>query len=141
MSSKGKKNTKSKEKKKPVKPKKEKKLKPYCGISEIPKNHRLGSMKECADAGQIRYYGLHKIDKLVVGSSIKVSQNEEKTLRVKLAGLRGSATKLGKDYKKAKTDKEKKKLIEEYKIVKHQIESVQEKINKIEEKQKKEKKK
>jgi hypothetical protein len=129
-----------KEKPKP-KPKKEPKLKIYCGINEIPKRHRMGSMKECSDAGQIRYYGLHKIDKLVVKSSIKVSENEEKTLRVKLAGLKGTASKLGMDFKKAKTEKEKNKLVEEYKITKRQIDNVWEKIEKIMEKQTKNKKK
>jgi len=138
MSAKPKKNTKSKGK--TEKPKKEKKLKIYCGIDETPKNSRIGSMKECADAGQIRYYGLHKIDKRVVNSSIKVSINEEKILRVKLAGLKGSALRLAKDYKIAKTEKNKKQIMDEYKIIKQQIVIVQDKINKIEEKQKKQKK-
>lgn len=143
MSTKSKKNdnkSKDKKKKDTKKPKKEPKLKVYCGINEIPKRHRMGSMKECSDAGQIRYYGLHKIDKLVVKSSLKVSENEEKNLRVKLAGLKGTAMKLGGDYKKAKTEKEKNKLVEEYKITKRQIDNVWEKLEKIVEKQNKNKK-
>ena len=35
----------------------------YCGVSKIPKGQKRGSMKECAEKGQIRYYGIKKIDK------------------------------------------------------------------------------
>lgn len=38
----------------------------YCGIGKVPKNSRLGSMKECAENGQIRYYGLKKIDTKII---------------------------------------------------------------------------
>ena len=38
----------------------------YCGIGQIPKGARLGSMKECADRNQIRYYGIKKIDPKLV---------------------------------------------------------------------------
>ncbi len=132
----------SKPKKEP-KPKKESKpkrvavLKPYCGINEIPKRHRLGSMKECADAGQIRYYGLNKIDKLVVNSTLKVSEKAERALRIKLAGLKGTSGRILKDFKVAKNEKEKNKLIEEYKTIKYQTQIVIDKLIKIEEKQKK----
>lgn len=38
----------------------------YCGIGKIPKKSRLGSMKECAEKKQIRYYGLKKVDSRLV---------------------------------------------------------------------------
>jgi hypothetical protein len=137
--------SKSKKKDKPKpKPKKEPKLKPYCGINEIPKRHRMGSMKECADAGQIRYYGLNKIDKLVVKSSIKVKENEEKKLRVRLAGLKGYTKKLMEDFTKAtknKKEKEIEKLKEEYRKVKKEYDIIVSKIIKIEEKQEQEREK
>ena len=34
----------------------------YCGIGKIQKGHRRGNMRECAEKGQIRYYGIKKID-------------------------------------------------------------------------------
>ena len=34
----------------------------YCGIGKIPKNKKMGSMKECAEKNQIRQYGVKKID-------------------------------------------------------------------------------
>lgn len=35
---------------------------PYCGIGDPKKGQKRGSMRECAEKGQIRYYGIHKID-------------------------------------------------------------------------------
>jgi hypothetical protein len=32
----------------------------YCSIGKVPSGKRLGSMKECAELGQIRYYGIKK---------------------------------------------------------------------------------
>ena len=38
--------------------------KPYCGVSEkVPKGFHRATMQECIDNKQVRYYGLHKIDK------------------------------------------------------------------------------
>lgn len=36
---------------------------PYCGVNEPPKKHRRGSIQECLEKGQIRYYGLAKVSK------------------------------------------------------------------------------
>lgn len=38
----------------------------YCGINKVPKNKRLGSMKECAEKKQVSYWGLKKIDTRVL---------------------------------------------------------------------------
>ena len=38
----------------------------YCGIKEIPKNAKRGSMRECAEKNQIRYWGLKKVDSRVL---------------------------------------------------------------------------
>jgi len=38
--------------------------KPYCGIeTKVPKGYHRATMQECIDNKQVRYYGLHKIDK------------------------------------------------------------------------------
>ena len=34
----------------------------FCGIGKVPAKSRLGSMKECAEKKQIRYYGVKKVD-------------------------------------------------------------------------------
>jgi hypothetical protein len=53
-----------------------KKLEPYCGIKDpLPKNKRLGTMDECYTAGEVRYYGLNKIDSKVIKSKKKKDIN------------------------------------------------------------------
>jgi hypothetical protein len=37
--------------------------KTYCGIGPVPKNQKRGSMLECAKKKQVRFYGLHTVDK------------------------------------------------------------------------------
>ena len=53
------------------KSKKESKLKPYCGIKTVPKNKRRGTMDECYSRGEIRYFGLNKIDSKVIENKKK----------------------------------------------------------------------
>lgn len=36
--------------------------KPYCGVGKLPKDSRIGTMRECAEKRQVRYYGIKKID-------------------------------------------------------------------------------
>ena len=53
-----------------------KKLEPYCGIKDpIPKNKRLGTMDECYTAGEVRYYGLNKIDSKIIENKKKKDKN------------------------------------------------------------------
>jgi hypothetical protein len=49
-----------------------KKIEPYCGIKDpLPKNKRLGTMDECYTIGEVRYYGLNKIDSKVIENKRK----------------------------------------------------------------------
>ena len=41
---------------------KQKKAKIYCGVADVPKGSKLGSMVECAKKNQVRYWGVKKID-------------------------------------------------------------------------------
>jgi hypothetical protein len=75
----------------------------YCGIEKVPKGKRLGSMIECAEKGQVRYYGLNKIDTRVL-EHVRNEKKNDKTqsklrdkLIVKLVEL--------KEKKKILTDK------------------------------------
>jgi len=45
----------------------------YCGIGKIPKRQRRGNMKECAEKGQVRYYGIKKIDT----KTLEASKNKD----------------------------------------------------------------
>jgi hypothetical protein len=53
----------------------------YCGCKEKPpKNSVFGSMKECAEKGQIRRYGVKKIDRLLIDH---MENAKKKTINVK----------------------------------------------------------
>lgn len=69
-------------------------MKPYCGIHKVPKGKKTGTMKECMDIGQIRKYGLQKIDPRTLQSkklsaATKVDQNVRDRLIKKLVSARG----------------------------------------------------
>ena len=117
--------------KKVAKPKKEPKKSVFCGISQpIPKTHRLGSMKECLDLKQVRYYGLKKIDSKLA-DSINIKKETKNELMIKMAGLRGKLTKLKRDNDNSKNFDEKTKIIAEYEKIRKEILSLNEKIQKM----------
>lgn len=89
----------------------------YCGIRPIPKGSRLGSMKECADKREIRYYGIKKIDPKLIGTiqgakktnsrdlifkEITKNKGKIKNIKNKIAGTKDKAIKdkLQKDLEK-----------------------------------------
>jgi hypothetical protein len=37
-----------------------------CGVKELKKNQRRGTMMECAAKKQVRYYGVKKVDKIIL---------------------------------------------------------------------------
>jgi len=62
----------------------------YCGIDDIPKGYRRGTMKECADKGQVRYYGIKQIDSRLV-ASINAKKNPPKVDELKVLGDKQAA--------------------------------------------------
>lgn len=84
----------------------------YCGIGKVPKNSQLGSMKECAEKGAVRYWGLKKVDpKLIEAMKRKSSKKESRDkLAIKMVGLRGRVNKLKKDISGTKDKKQKAEL-------------------------------
>lgn len=73
----------------------------YCGCREVPKGKTRGSMKECADCGQIRYYGLKKTDPLIImAKSNKNKLNVKKrkqALTLKYVALAGKIKRVKSD--------------------------------------------
>lgn len=73
----------------------------YCGIGPIPKNKIRGTIEECLNAKQVRYWGIEKIPKNVIDAQKK----DKKTLQaemLKMKSLEGKAKKLIDDVKKYK---------------------------------------
>ena len=117
--------------KKVLKPKKEPKLKVFCGITQpIPKGYKLGSMKECLEKKQVRYYGLKKIDSKLA-DSINIKKESKNELMIKIAGLRGKLSKIKRDIDNSKNFEEKKKLTEEFETIRLQILSLNDKMQKM----------
>lgn len=121
--------------------------KSYCGLGKIPKGHKRGSMKDCVMAGQVRYYGIKKVDPRLLESRLKLQKEDTReSLLIKIAGLKGRINKLRR-YKDAikvsvakKSDLEKrKKIINEIKKIRQNISALQVKLRKISRKPKKRK--
>ena len=84
----------------------------YCGCGKIPKGYKKGSMSECVEMGQVRLYGLYKINpKLLEKTKPKEKLVTVKELTSLIAKLRGVKLKLERELKGEK-DASKKKLIE-----------------------------
>jgi hypothetical protein len=87
--------------------------KAYCGIGKVPKGYHRASMKEAAEKGQVRYFGLYKIDQKLVDSVKREPLTGKNVLLKKWAGLNGRIKKLEGDirYKKDPKDKENAKVL------------------------------
>ena len=51
----------------------------YCGIDEVPKGKKRGTLEECTAAGQLRYYGIKKIDAKKVAKTKAETKTKTKT--------------------------------------------------------------
>jgi hypothetical protein len=50
-----------------------------CGIGDLKKGERRGTMKECVEKGQVKYYGLKKIDSITLKKLTAVKKKPSKT--------------------------------------------------------------
>jgi len=125
-------------------------VEPYCGTGKIPKGKRRGSVKECLDRGEVRYYGIKQIDPRLLEAHKEKKYDMEKTddLLVRYASMKGKLKnmieKIKKEENPDRKDKMKisaKKLLEETKMISNKIAKAQKKNKKTEEKPKKSSKK
>ena len=68
-----------------------------CGIHKLKKGERRGTMKECAEKGQVRYYGLKKIDSRVL-DNVKNSKTKDNSRKAIVKKMINYKTKI-KNYK------------------------------------------
>jgi len=81
----------------------------YCDVGEVPKGKRRGSMKECAELGQVRYYGEKKMDKKMVSVAVELKNAKKnksvgaakqlENLKLKWSELQGKKNKLTREIK------------------------------------------
>ena len=105
----------------------------YCSIGAVPKGQKLGSMQQCAEKKQIRYYGIKKIDQKLLEAIKKGSKAKESRdkLAIKMVGLRGKISKLNKQIPTEKDKKEKEKLKKEVEKIKADLEETSNKFSKL----------
>ena len=120
----------------------------FCGIGKVPKGKKLGSMKECVEHGQVRYYGLKKVDERLIESmskkgskkGSKAGTDDVKTkiqkLTIELVTIRGKIKNIEKKIVKEKDDKKKKQLEKEIKTQIEKSKKLRSDIDKLEQKQK-----
>ena len=108
---------------------------PYCGIGDMPKGYRRGSMKECAERGQIRYYGIKKIDSTTIANA-KAKKESPKMILSKMIILDGRAKKLVRDYKYEKDPDKKEKIKQRVKKIEEQIKQLRKQKELMEKQQK-----
>ena len=115
----------------------------FCGIGKLPKGKKLGSMKDCVEHGQVRYYGLKKIDERLIESMSKKgskklnsSSTDLKTqiqkLTIDLISIRGKIKNIEKKIIKEKDDKKKKQLEKDIKTLSEKSKKIRSDIDKLE---------
>lgn len=100
----------------------------YCGVNNVPKGKHRGSMKECAEKGEIRYYGIKKVDKrLIEGVKAKKYKKLNKPqMYAKRGELTGKIKALKDKIKSEKDDIKKDKLKEEGKRLLRELKQIEE---------------
>lgn len=68
-------------------------VKVSCSIKDLTKGQRRGTMMECADKKQIRYYGLKKIDKVILDKLTGKKSKRQYTFNEALGKVNGLKTK------------------------------------------------
>ncbi len=88
--------------------------KPYCGIKDVPKGSHRGSMKECLERDQVRFFGVKQIDSRMLASSGKVKGDPTAVdkIKLKIVGLRGRESRIEKEMNSKKANNDKNKMEE-----------------------------
>lgn len=108
----------------------------YCGAGKVPKGQSRGSMKQCIDKNQIRYWGVKKVDSrlLETRGKKKGSKVTRDKLAVKMIGLRGKVSKLSKMVAEEKDKKKKTRLSRDLQKAKTEFKEVAAMFNKLDKK-------
>jgi len=106
----------------------------YCGIEKLPKDKKRGTMKECAEAGQIRYYGIKKIDEKLV-EHVKKSKKKKTTqesaqdaLKIQVVRIRGRLAAIKRELNGEKDKSKIKKLKDEQEKISTELKKLLEKL-------------
>lgn len=96
----------------------------FCGIGKIPKGYKRGTMKDCLEKKQVRYYGLKKVDPKLVEHILTTKGGKPKNrdkLVIELVGKRGTLVRLNRQLADEKDPDVKKVIREQINKVKDEI--------------------
>ena len=112
----------------------------YCSIGDVPKNKHRGTMKECVEKKQVRYYGIKKVDKILLATLNKEKKKKKSLDKLKEheAKYVGRLQKIKREYDKEMKKKENEKneklgaeLKSKYNKVAQKINDLRKEINKL----------
>lgn len=111
----------------------------YCGARDPPKGKRLGSMKECAEKGQISYYGVKKVDSRLLEAMRKPKKKSKAKFTVKefekvgeeRGQLQAKVRKMEKQIEVERSSKKKKELQAEHAKLKKKLIDVVKRFDEI----------
>ena len=108
----------------------------YCGSGALPKGHRYGSMQECLDKGQVKLWGLKKVDPRIIEAS-KLNKKNKKVvklddLRIVQVSLRGKIKRKTNEIKGEKNEKVKNTLLKEIEELKVKLAMANEQAKELE---------
>jgi hypothetical protein len=110
----------------------------FCGIGNIPKKARRGTMQECAEKGQIRYYGVKKIDPRLLEAAKEEKKNRKPKGRdaiiIKIMTIKGKINKQKKIYDGEKDKDKKEKIKKEIEKLKKDLDKLSDKASDYEKK-------
>lgn len=106
---------------------------PYCGIGDVPKGYKRGTMRECAEKKQIRYYGIKKIDSktLDLTKNNKVLPETWEKLMKERATLVGLVNRTKGRYETTKDLKTKDEYYDEWKKHETKLKKIVSKLKKL----------
>jgi hypothetical protein len=110
----------------------------FCGAGKVPKNKRRGTMQECIEKNQFRYWGIKKIDSRVL-AELDISKNIPETkgkLMIEYAKMNGRIKRLERELsqdvkKKSLTAKQIDEMTKEMKKCKSIRTKITKKLEKI----------
>jgi hypothetical protein len=106
----------------------------YCGTKKLTKNQRIGSLKECAEKKQIRYYGIKKIDNKTLENSLRkdIIPETREQLLLRLTSLRGLIRRVKGRYETTKDMSQKEQYRIEWKKAEKDLLAITKKLKFIE---------
>lgn len=112
----------------------------HCGIKPVPKNHKLGTMQQCLEKNQVKYWGIKKVDPRMLEASKTIKKTKKvkslDDIRIMQVSFRGKIKRKTIDLGKEKDTKKKEEITKEIRELRKQLDLVNAQAIKMEEERK-----